>query len=52
MKRILFILVSLYAGALAVQAAGTPHLLPWPQKVVWSGEKAVDGLVYSPDKKR
>ncbi len=39
MKRILFILVSLGLGILAAQAAGIPHLLPWPQKVTWTGEK-------------
>lgn len=39
MKRILFILVSLGLGILAAQAAGIPHLLPWPQKVAWNGEE-------------
>lgn len=39
MKRILFILISLYIGILAAQAANIPHLLPWPQKVAWNGKK-------------
>lgn len=39
MKRILFILTSLYIGILAAQAANIPHLLPWPQKVAWNGKK-------------
>ncbi|MCD7852210.1 MAG: hypothetical protein LUH63_22330 [Parabacteroides sp.] len=43
MKRILFILVSLGLGILAAQAAGIPHLLPWPQKVTWNGEQFHNG---------
>ena len=39
MKRILFILISLYIGILAACAANIPHLLPWPQKVAWNGKK-------------
>lgn len=39
MKRLLFILVSLYAGIWAAQAVDIPPLLPWPQKVVWTGEE-------------
>lgn len=43
MKRILFILVSLYAGIWAAQAVDIPPLLPCPQKVVWTGEEFLLG---------
>ena len=36
MLKNLFILILFFMGVLVVNAANTPHLLPWPQKVEWT----------------